>query len=746
MPVKGRCLFYLVNVEAVKLESIHQIGQLIRKRDFKAALPLLEKLLSDDKSNIWAWKMSGAAHLELGDSCKAMEAFEEGLRLNPRDKELLSAIGVRHYDTGDYSAAQGYFRRVLEVEPSNIKIARLSALSLTAQGRYQEAIECAQVIIRQRPTDLNAIILYAQILENLGRQNEAVVALRQACTLYPDNPDAYYLLGRCSRTLGDTRTATGAYQKAAQLSPNNIEYQLEFPRYLLETGKILPAVSAYEALLPRFPGNTKILNSLANVLVIVCRADEAIEHLKQSIALNPDQFDAYNILGNAYKLAGHVADADRCYSESISLNNANHYIHSNRLLNLNYLAGIDNAALFKEHLAWAEVATSGKSPRVSFDNEPEVNRRLRIGYVSADLRHHAIYYCVEPIIENHDHESFEVFCYYNKTIRDQVTERFMNHSDHWRNIAGLSDGEVFNLITDDKIDILVDLSGHTAGNRLPVFVRKPAPIQVTYECYPHSTGLRAIDYKLTDAVIDTDEDRPYHTEQLYFFSDCFICYKPQDQTPAITALPALKNGYVTFGSFSNLFKINEKVLNLWCEVMKSVDDSRLIFFRRSIESGAIDRIRDFFSDHGVSPSRLTFLNDIPDRWKHLPPGAAHLGLISEVDILLDTFPYSSHTIALEALWQGVPTVTLYGNRHAARVCATLLTAVGLEELIAHSIEEYISIVGNLAQNHGRLGEIRSTLRTVMEDSPLMRYKEFTGAIENAYRDMWTKWCTGGRPA
>jgi predicted O-linked N-acetylglucosamine transferase (SPINDLY family) len=360
---------------------------------------------------------------------------------------------------------------------------------------------------------------------------------------------------------------------------------------------------------------------------------------------------------------------------------------------------------------------------------------LRIGYVSPDFVHHAVSYFVEPVLAAHNRAQIEVFCYADAPVADATTARLRGLSDQWRDIAPLNDAQVAELIRSDKIDILVDLAGHTARHRLLVFARRPAPIQLTWIGYPNTTGLETIDSRLTDAISDPlGQTEVFHTEKLVRLPEVFSCYKPSDQAPAVSELPAVKNGYVTFGSFNHFAKINPAVLDLWARLMVRLPSSRLFLKARSLaDPETATGVRETFKRHGVAANRLTLCSDELSV-------AAHQSLYHGVDIALDPFPYNGTTTTCEALWMGVPVITLAGQTHVSRVSASLLTHLGRPEWIAHSEDGYIEKCAALAADLPRLAELRANQREQMRLSPVCDAPRFTAQLEATYRELWRQRC------
>jgi predicted O-linked N-acetylglucosamine transferase (SPINDLY family) len=364
-----------------------------------------------------------------------------------------------------------------------------------------------------------------------------------------------------------------------------------------------------------------------------------------------------------------------------------------------------------------------------------LERKLKIGYVSPDFRSHAVASFIEPVLAHHDQERFEIFAYYNHGQNDMVTQRLRKYCHHWRNIAAMSDEEVAELIREDEIDFLIDLAGHTGHNRLLVFARKPAPIQVTWLGYPDTTGLSTMDYRITDGFADpVDMTEDFHTEQLIRLPECFSVYHVPEEYPEVSRLPALENGYITFGSFNNFSKTTPEVIALWAKILRSVPDSRLMLKYSGLSDSSMKRmVREAFARLDIHPSRVELLGKDPSH-------VTHLQRYYQLDIALDTFPYCGTTTTCEALWMGVPVITLAGSSHVSRVGSSLMSNLGYTEMIASSQQKYVAIAVGLAPDIDRLSAIREELRDRMADSPLMDSTRFTQHLENAYKEMWRTWC------
>lgn len=413
------------------------------------------------------------------------------------------------------------------------------------------------------------------------------------------------------------------------------------------------------------------------------------------------------------------------------------YVRSNYLTCLNYHDEADPEDVFERHRNFSElIAGVSTAPIAAQVSQPDPERRLQIGYVSGDFRYHSVAFFIAPILEQHDRAHFEVTCYANVANPDANTQRLKALSDHWRDIAHLSDAEVAAEIRRDAIDILVDLSGHTVGNRLPIFAARPAPVQVTYIGYPNTTGLDSIDYRLTDALTDPPgrSDR-LHSEKLVRLDDGFLCFEPLESCPDVRESRASDGGAgIVFASFNELLKVTPPTLAAWCEILERTPGSKLIIKGTTLEDdGTRQLVVGRFVEQGLEPERLQLIGRTPTLEEHLD-------LYNRVDIALDTFPYNGTTTTCEALWMGVPVVSQSGDVHASRVGLSLLSSVGLGDLIANNVRDYVDKAVSLAGDHERRLQLRNGLRDRMRRSALMDAQGITRHIESAYRDMWRRAC------
>ena len=409
--------------------------------------------------------------------------------------------------------------------------------------------------------------------------------------------------------------------------------------------------------------------------------------------------------------------------------------YNNRNLALNYFSELTQTDVFQKHLEFEEqfglkILKDKQTVRLNKSK----NTRLRVGYISADFNSHSVGYFFEPLLKHHDHNIINTYCYYNNITEDSTTKRLIDVSEHWRSIIRMNDKDIVNLIRKDKIDILIDLSGHTKGNRLTVFPHNPAPIQVTWLGYPNTTGLSSIDYRFTDEIADPiGEVDKFHSEELVRLPKGFLCYQGNESVSTNKALPCLKRGYITFGSFNNLTKITPQVIKIWSRILQAVPNSHLLLKSKQLsDSSTKSRYLELFKEEGISEDRLELHSWMPEK-------DGHLRLYGHVDIGLDPFPYNGTTTTCEALWMGTPVITILGDRHVSRVGASILTHVGLEEFIATDIDEYINMAIKYANNMDSIKSIRAGLRHNMKNSDLCNADAFARDVEKVLDEMWNQY-------
>jgi protein O-GlcNAc transferase len=637
---------------------------------------------------------------------------------------------VRLHQTGQLTAAAALYGEVLEVDPRNANALHLLGILSREGGDHTRAAELYSEAIASDPNVAQFRLNRGVSLRALGRLNEALEDFRRAGQLDPKLAEAYHQEGNTLKQLGRFPEAISALRTAVQLAPALAPAWLNLGVASLEAHDNLEAIRAFREAITLEPTRPEAHNILGVALLAAGQTSSARLSFAEALRLNPNYAAAHDNLGRLGKSEGLLDDAILHFRAALAIR-PEARSHSNLLLALNYTANFTPAEVLLEHRHWNQLYAAMLAPTGRATSQsPPSGRRLRIGYVSPDFTHHAVSYFFAPVLANHDRSKMEVFCYASVVTPDRITEHLQSLAEHWRDIARLDDETAAALICADEIDLLIDLAGHTAGNRLLLFARRPAPFQATWLGYPNTTGLDTIDYRLTDAVSDPQNETDAHySEELVRLPATFSCYEPDLSAPLVNPLPAMAVGAVTFGSFNNFSKVSSEVIALWARLLRELPEARLLLKSRGLGDASVaERIRSAFASHGVAPERM-ILNG-----EELSV-AEHLRLYHSVDIALDPFPYNGTTTTCEALWMGVPVVTLAGHTHAARVGTSLLTHLGLSEWIATSQENYVAVATAAASDPSRLANLRGTLRDRMRRSPLCDAVQFTRQLEDAFARM-----------
>jgi predicted O-linked N-acetylglucosamine transferase (SPINDLY family) len=486
------------------------------------------------------------------------------------------------------------------------------------------------------------------------------------------------------------------------------------------------------------PDDAAARNALGNALTELGELDGATAAYAESARLRPGwPVPGYN-LGVCRLRQGRLAEALDLLRRSVAADPADAVAHATYAGALFYDPSSGPAEILAEHRLWAARHAPAPAAAAPHPNDPDPGRPLRVGYVSPDFRGHAAAFFLRPVLAHHDPARVEAYCYAEVPAPDARTAQLRGLARGWRDTSGRTDAELVAQVRTDGIDVLVDLAGHLAGGRLRAFALRPAPVQAGYLGYPGTTGLPGVGYRLTDAVADPPGAEAAYSEELVRLPGCFCCYDPPPPLPVDPEPPSRRNGYVTFGSLHKLEKLNDRVLDLWCAVLAGVPGSRLLLARNYLRGDTADYWRGQFARRGVGPDRL--LVEAPEA-----VDMGHLRAYARVDVALDPFPWGGHTTALEALWMGVPTVTLLGERYAGRMVASVLRHAGLGGWVARTPDEYRRVAAALAADEAGRAEMRAGLRGRLLASPLCDGAAFTRGLEDAYRALWRRWCAGQGP-
>jgi predicted O-linked N-acetylglucosamine transferase (SPINDLY family) len=717
----------------------HMLGVIAhRAGHHEMACRCLERATELDAFNPVYYSNLGEVYRAAGRRDDAVACCRHALTLRPNLPEAHGNLGVALEEQKDYEAALACYQEAARRQPDEADWHVNIGNVLRALDRRADAAASYREAIRLRPDCADAHHQLAIVLAERGDLKGAEAASQEALRCRPDYPKTYNNLGNTWKGQGRVEEAVRAFRHAIQLDPDNADFHANLADALNRLNKFPEAEESYQEALRLRPEFVAAHHGLGNVRLRRHKLTEAEASLREALRLDPDRLDALNDLGHALMRQMRAAEGATAFRDILKANPQHNVAHSALLFYLNYDPEVGPESLLEEHMRWAQAHAPRIAPALHLnDRDPE--RPLRVGYVSPDLRGHAVARFFEPVLAGHDPRRVEAFCYAEVPAPDDVTRRMRALARGWRFTNGQSDDSVAEAIREDRIDILVDLAGHTANNRLTMFARRPAPVQVTYLGYPNTTGLAAIDYRLTDEATDPPGGARQYIEELVYLAEGFCCFALPPEAPDVSPLPALRNGHVTFASPHSLAKINGRVLDVWAQVLGAVPDSRLLVFRSGLSGPARDRLAAEFARRGVGADRLE-LRDV--RMAELTE-RGYLSMYAEADICLDAFPVAAHTTACEALCMGVPLVTLYGDRTWGRLSAAVLGRLGLHDWVTRDPDDYVAVAARQAADLPALAALRAGLRgrlvAGLGDGP-----RFTRALEDAYRTLWRRWRQGGR--
>jgi predicted O-linked N-acetylglucosamine transferase (SPINDLY family) len=617
-----------------------------------------------------------------------------------------------------------------------VKLQRLleeTAVQLRA-GRLEKAARLCQQARAIAPGDFNALNLSGLTALQQERYGEAAGWLERAARLHPRNAGGWLRAGFALAKLARHADAEVALRKALALAPGDAEAWDTLGYVLKAGGQLGEAIKAHRCAVELNPARANSWYNLGHALLFAGQPGEALACQLQALAAEPGFAKAHFGRALALQQCHRIPEAVAAFGAALQVEPDNHAAGSYRLMALNYLDGTTRESLLAEHAAYGQRLGAATS-HPGLDQLPQPHRKLRLAFLSPDLREHSVAYFLEPILAHLKPGEFEVVLYHDHFVIDATTDRLRQHAVLFRNFIGQPDESVEAVIRADGPDVLVDLAGHTGMNRLPLLARRLAPVQISYLGYPNTTGLAAMDYRFVDAFTDpVDEAEAFHTEQLVRFSTVAWSYRAPEAAPEPAPRPCTAGAPVTFGCFNNFAKVTDQALAAWARLLAAVPGSRLKLKAVGLGESAVNaQVRGRLVQAGLEPARVDLLERTPD-------AAGHLALYQGIDVALDTFPYHGTTTTCEALWMGVPVVTLTGDRHASRVSGSLLHAVGHPEWIARDWNEYVQRAARLAANPAELTEQSRGLRGALRASPLMDHAGQGARFSAAVRDCWMKWC------
>jgi len=676
----------------------------------------------------------GNALRDQGQLDQAVAAFHAALELDSRMAEAHNNLGNALRDQGKLDEAIASYQQALKINPDYADSHNNLGNVLGEQGKRAEAIACYERALQLHPNHVQALDNLGTALREQQRLDEAIAYYRRALQIDPNYAISHGNLGNALRDRRRLEEAIVCYRRALELRPDDATTHYNLGIALWEQGQFGDAEASLHRALELKPSFSAAYNNLGIVLENQGRFSEAIGAYRQAIRLQPDLAEAHNNLGVVLYDEGRPADAMQCYRRALELKPDYALAHSNYLNALQYRPQITPQELLEEHLDYdRQHAAPLRATWTPHTNTAEPDRPLRLGFVSPSFGWHPAGRFLIRVLENLDSAQAISYCYSDRDLQDSVASRFRVTAGEWRDVVGMSDEALAAKIRADRIDILFDLAGHTGPNRLPVFARKPAPIQVTWLDYEGTTGLSAIDYLLADRHVVPPEAERWYAEQVLRLPDGYACYDPPTDASEVGPLPALSSGRFTLGSFNLPAKITPEVATVWARILERIPTARLLLKYRGLDRPSTgEPFRRLFTERGIAAERIELRG-----WSAYEE---MLGCYHEVDLALDPFPYNGGLTTCDALWMGVPVVTCPGQTFAGRHGLTHLSNVGLTELIAADLDAYVDLAVRLAADLPHLAEIRAGLRQQVAKSPLCDGRRLADNLLQLLRGVWHAWC------
>jgi len=724
----------ILTVQPHHAQSLHMMAMIgLSNRHYSIAEELVRLALAERNDIAGFYDTLGNILSAQEKFKEAVEAYEQALNLMPNAANCLNNLGAALVSLGKKDQALEVFKRALSIKPEHINSYNNAGVILQAQKKYEEAIEYYSKALALNPRDAVMQNNIGLAFMSLGKDEKAIEHFNKAIEFQADYKDPLLNLGHIYRTQEKLEEALKYYKRTLAIEPD-ADAHAKIGLILQNQGRLQESLVEYKQALELAPNSFEILNNLGTLHSDLTKFEEAITYFETALTIEPEEHGALSNIAGAYKNLGRLDKAIQFFQKALKAKPDDPYLYSNLLLAMIYADSVSPEDLAQVARQFGhEIADKMLRKRV-FAHDMNLNRKIRIGYVSPDFCKHPVDYFVGYLFRHHDRKQFEIYAYSNTARHDAVTERIQHEVDHWRDIRFISDNSAADLIESDKIDILMDLAGHTGRNKLMIFALKPAPIQITWLGYPASTGMKAMDYRITDYYAEpAGMTEHLNTEKLWRLPKIFCCYQPHEKSPdVVDHCPFEDNSYITFGCFNNFSKVSDAALTAWGEILARVPNSKLL-----LEIKGIDH-PNFRTETEARFIRLK----LPMERVILEPrkNSNQFVLYNSIDIALDPFPCVGGTTSMDTLWMGVPFVTLGGKSFTQRMGVTILTNAGLPELITSNIDDYIKVAADLANDRERLKKLRHNLRERFTASPAMDQESFVRNMEAAYRGMWQKYC------
>jgi predicted O-linked N-acetylglucosamine transferase (SPINDLY family) len=707
--------------------SHHDQGRLAEAESF------YRQVLAAQPNNADALHRLGALAYQVGRSDAALELISRAIAINPHDPDMqnnaaLALIALDRLDEAILACCTA-----LALAPNHAAALNNLGLARYRKGKFAEAVSAYEQAIGIAPDFAQVHNNLGTVQQDMGESDLAIASFRRAIALQPQARDFHYNLGNTLYKKGEIEAAIASYRHAISLSRDDVASMLNLANALLEADRMEQAVAIFQQVLSLRPKTAEPYNGLGIAARRAGDLDAAIAYSRQSLSLQPSYIAAANNLGNALLEIGRPADAIAVYDAALATSPREPHIHGNRIYCMQFDPAYDTAAICAELARWNQLFALplGKNIR-PHANDRNPNRKLRIGYVSPDFKQHVVGWNLLPLLTHHNRRQFEIYCYSSVLRPDAMTQKLRAAAKVWRNIVGLDNQKAAKLIRDDRIDILLDLSVHSALNHLLLFALKPAPLAITYLGYCGSTGLNAIDYRFSDPYLDPPESGEPYAEKTLRLPHTYWCYQPGGNAPPPGPLPAISNGFITLGCQNNFSKVSDIAVQSWAKILAALPSSRLILHA---PTGAHrQRVLKQMDAQGVLSQRIEFVARLSfDQY---------IQTYQRIDIALDPFPYGGGISTCDALWMGVPVISLECKTTVGRSGKSILNNLGLPELLATTTDQYQQMAVRLANDLNQLKTLRSTLRDRMKSSRLMNAPAFAADVEQAFRNIWQQWCRG----
>lgn len=663
---------------------------------------------------------TAVGHHRRGELSQALRLYAQVLSDDPGNADAWHLTGLVSFARGDLTEAEFQIRHALNIRPETEFLANLAAV-LVKQKKSAAAEETCRDILRKEPSNHAALTHLGTALRQQKRFGEALDTFRRANTIQSSGASLCNV-GSALTDLGRFREAREILLDAQQRDPNRSQILLNLAVVERELGNSEQAFRLLDQAGLAGPQQAEVHTNRGNLFLAANKVPEAVDEYQQALRIDPRSSKAASRLGRALELAGEWDTALECHQAACTLSPHDHEFASSMLYSVSLNPRLTPDEVTQHHRRWGQRIESMVKP-IASGFELLDGGKKRVGYVSPDIRNHATMRFLFPLLKSHDREEFEVFVYSETAKEDTTTDSIRSITDGWCHTKPLSDEQLAQKIRDDRIDVLVDLAGHTAENRLPVFARRPAPIQVSFLGYPATTGLSRIDYFFTDHIREPDGGQRYFAEEPYLLPHGACCFEVVN-APAESPPPSVSNGYTTLGSTHRIEKLSSAAIALWVRTLNAIPNARLLILRDALESESLrEQLTERLIEAGADMQRITLDWQLPD---------SHFDVYSQIDILLDVFPWGSGTTAYESMWMGVPIPTIAGDRGGCRATASLMHFCGFPELVARNEDEYVDIVAGLADDRARLAELRNCFRSAMTHT-VCNGDRFARDVEAAYR-------------